>query len=742
MKPHKLRRLMNWLVPLAISATLISPLSIHAQTAAPESILVAQAAAAQSVVITATRAPLPQADAPAATSVVTQEALQDHGSDNLLDGLRGETGVSVIGRPLGGRRVLSLRGMESRHSLMLVNGQRIAASDGVIGNSDFQVDWLAIPEIERIEVVRGPMSVLYGSEALGGVVNIITRRPGDTLAGTARAEGLVAQGDRGGDGHRLGARMDVPLGEQWRLAVSASQIRRQSVASASDARIDELEGRNRLDGAAQLLWLPARGHELLLEHREGNEARWGGARERSGARRYHLSMHDVDRRHSALTWDADWNAALHTQLRAYAGMLDHSNTRTEGVAALRPNRVEERVLDGSAGWQLGAQTFTGGFEHRDEGLRNAAMSGGEGSVAHKAVYLQDEVKLGPVALTLGARHDHHEVYGGRSSPRIYAVWKPAEGWTLKGGAGYGFKAPTLKQVTAGYAEDEGPFTYLANPALQPEINRAVELGLGWQNPGFGVQTMIFHNRVRNLIVPVLVSSTPRPQYLYQNLDVAILKGVELSGEWRIAREVSARLNHQWLDARNDAGERLDRRPRQSFGASIDWHGAGMRGGLRIDHVRGLLLATTTVGAAPEAVPATTTASAYGAWALSKSLELGAGIDNLRTCASRMSRRFMCRPSRHERSGLRSRRAGEGRPAARRAILLSEDQSKPRTHFVMAIRPPSCDDARAGPADRPRAPRQAATTRRSWPSSNAPPNWLACARASTAWGRTAGEPVWC
>ncbi len=628
MKPNKLRRLTASLAPLAISAALTSPFPLLAQTPPPQAVVLAQAAAAQSVVITATRTPLPQADAPAATSVVTQEELQDRGSDNLLDGLRGETGVSVIGRPLGGRRVLSLRGMESRHSLMLVNGQRIAASDGIVGNSDFQMDWLAIPEIERIEVVRGPMSVLYGSEALGGVVNIITRRPGDTFTGSLRAEGLVAQGDQGGDGHRLGARVDLPLGESWRLSVSASQVRRQAVASSSDARIDELEGRNRLDGAAQLLWLPARGHELLLEHREGNEARWGGARERSGARRYHQSMHDVDRRHSALTWDADWHPALHTQLRAYAGMLDHSNSRTEGVAALRPNRVEERVLDGSAGWQLGLQTLTGGFEHRDEGLRNAAMIGGEGSVAHNAVYLQDEVRLGPVALTLGARHDHHEVYGGRSSPRLYAVWKPAEGWTLKGGAGDGFKAPTLKQVTAGYAEDEGPFTYLANPALQPEINRAVELGLGWQNASVGVQTMVFHNRVQNLIVPVLVSSTPRPQYLYQNLDIAILKGVEFSGEWRLTREVSARLNHQWLDARNDAGERLDRRPRQSFGASLDWHGADTRAGLRLDHVRGLLLATTTVGAPAQAVPATTTASAYGAWALSRSLELGAGIDNL------------------------------------------------------------------------------------------------------------------
>jgi outer membrane receptor for ferrienterochelin and colicins len=627
---------------LAALASAVTATAASAQPTPPPS-----PSAPQTIVVTATRHALPQADAPAATSVVTQRELEDRGADDVLEALRGETGVAAIGRPLGGRRVLSLRGMESRHTLMLVDGQRVAATDGVIGNSDFQLDWIALGDIDRIEVVRGPMSVLYGSEALGGVVNIVTRRPGDRLAGRARVEGLIASGDRGGDGHRAGARVDVPLAEAFSLAVGASDTRRQALVSAADARIDELEGQHRTDGSAQLLWRAARGHELLLEHRQGQEDRWGGARERGGQRRYHLSLHDIERRHSALTWDADWSnrtssaGGLRTQLRAYASMLDHHNARTEGVAALRPNRVDETVVDGNAGTTVGAHRLTGGLEWRDEGLRNASLAGGEGSVTHRAAYLQDEWSLGALALTLGARHDRHEVFGGRTSPRLYGVWKPGAAWTVKGGIGWGFKAPTLKQNTAGYAEDEGPFTYAANPALEPEVNRAAEVGVAWQSPAFGVQAMVFHNRVRNLITPVLVSNAPpRPRYEWRNVDVAILKGVETGIDWRVMSALSLKVNHQWLDARDDQGSRLDRRPKNIVGAALEWNGgaAGLqagapwhartRGGLRVDHQRGLLLASTTPGSPPQPVPAFTLVSAYGAHALSATLELGAGIDNL------------------------------------------------------------------------------------------------------------------
>ena len=125
--------------------------------------------APQTIVVTATRHAMAALDAPAAMSVVTREEIAARGADDVLDALRGETGVSLQGRSIGGRKVISLRGMDSKHTLFLVDGRRIGASDGVVGHSDFQYDWIAVEDVDRIEVVRGPLSVLYGSEAMAHV---------------------------------------------------------------------------------------------------------------------------------------------------------------------------------------------------------------------------------------------------------------------------------------------------------------------------------------------------------------------------------------------------------------------------------------------------------------------------------------------------------------------------------------------------------------------------------------------
>ncbi|NWG73565.1 MAG: TonB-dependent receptor plug domain-containing protein, partial [Rubrivivax sp.] len=164
-------------------------------------------AAADTVVVTATRYSVNWVDAPAAISVVPRREIEARGVDNVLDAIRGVPGLSLQGRTIGGRKVISIRGMDSDQTLFLVDGKRVGASDGVMGHSDYEYDWIAVNDIERIEVVRGPLSALYGSEAMGGVVNVITRRPSaERWSGGAAVEGLWPGDDRGGDGWRIGAR--------------------------------------------------------------------------------------------------------------------------------------------------------------------------------------------------------------------------------------------------------------------------------------------------------------------------------------------------------------------------------------------------------------------------------------------------------------------------------------------------------------------------------------------------------
>ena len=589
--------------------------------------------APQTVVVTATRRAMPLVDAPAAMSVVNAEQIADHGADNVFEALLGEAGLSLQGRTIGGRRTLSLRGMEFRHTLFLVDGKRIGGTDGVVGHSDFQYDWVAAEDIERIEVVRGPMSVLYGSEALGGVVNIITRRAGAAWAFTTLAEGHFGDDSLGGDGHRAAARASGPLAATWRVAASVADTRRQALALQEDPRLTELEGRHKHDGALQAWWTPAAGHEVEFEHREGQEDRWANARERSGARRIYESLTSIDRSHGSLAWRAEWPGPwqVHSLLRAYESRVDVGNERNNGVAALRPNNFADRVVEGqlSALLQPG-RALTGGFEVRDERLFNAGLPGGESEARHEAVYAQGEFDLAPaLALTAGLRHDRHERFGHEWSPRAYLVWHATPQWTVKGGVGHGFKAPSLKQISPDYREDEGPNTYFGNASLRPEKSDAAELGIGWDGATTGAQLMAFYSRVDDLIVPRLLRQVgARGEYVFENIDNSRFQGLEAALAWRLPADLAVNANYTYLEAHDALGQRLEKRPRHSASVRLDWRGGPWRAGLAVQYLGGQVLATTTPGQAPQPAPDLTRAAAHVARDLGQGLELSAGVDNL------------------------------------------------------------------------------------------------------------------
>ncbi len=591
----------------------------------------------QTVVVSATRHAMALIDAPAAMTVVTPAQIAERGADNLFEALRGEPGLSPIGRTISGRRNLSIRGLDGRHTLFLIDGMRLGGTDGVVGHSDFQYDWVPVQDIARIEVLRGPMSVLYGAEALGGVVNVITRAPGERWVLGTLVEGSVAEGGLGGDGHRAALSASGPLSDHWRLGVTASDSWRDQITNTAEPRLGDLEGHHKRDGVLRLAWLPAAGHQVDLQHRVGDEDRWAGVRERSGQRRWHVSMHEIQRSHTSLGWQADWGGRAdgswqaRSQLRAYASQVEVRNTRTLGVAALRPQTLDDQVVEGQTSVAPSAgKLLTAGFEWRDEQLDNVGLAGGHGQVRHRALFGQAEwAPLASLALTAGLRHDHHGRFGSQWSPRAYAVWKPAGQWVLKAGIGHGFKAPTLKQISPDYREDEGPYTYFGNPALQPERNRALEAGVGWQGAQAGVQALLFHNRVTNLIVPRLTGSVAgRAQYQFHNIDRARLQGLELEARQRLAGGWQIDANYTCLDATDGNGTRLEKRPRHLLGLQLAWSGGPWLASVRADHHAGQLIAPVVVGQPLQALPDLTRLSAQLSRQLTPALRLSLGVDNL------------------------------------------------------------------------------------------------------------------
>lgn len=588
--------------------------------------------APQTIFITATRYALLAADAPAALSVVTRRDIEARGADNVLDAIRGETGLSLQGRAVGGRKVISIRGLDSRHALFLVDGKRIGASDGVIGASDFQYDWIAVDDIERIEIVRGPMSVLYGSEAVGGVINIITRQPGDAWRFGAMAEGIVADGGRGGNGWRSGVRADGPLGGDFYLRAGVATSKVDAITSPADVRLSELEARDKLDGWLGVSWRGLKGQRFEVEHRQGTEDREANARERGGQRRFHVTFNDIERATTALNWEAEWAAQFETQLRAYRSTIDVENRRTNGVALNVPQKVQEQVLEGQARRPFGdAHALTAGFEARNESLDDPGLPGGRSTLPHRSLFLQDEWTVAePLALTFGARYDKHDRYGNEWSPRAYTVWRASPAWTVKGGYSHGFKVPNLKQVVPG-ARPEGPNTFIGNPDLKPEVSDALEIGVGYAAGPAQAQLMLFDQRVDDLIEVRLVTPGPTPgigTYTYENLSKARLRGVEASWLQPLGQGFSAGLSYTYLDAKNGNGQRLERRPRHSATARFDWQQGAWRVGATLEYAGDQLLPGAPPNTALQKVPDVALLGGHVTVSLPAGLEATLGVRNL------------------------------------------------------------------------------------------------------------------
>lgn len=578
------------------------------------------------VVVTATRSEQNLNDAPASISVVTAEDIRRKGASNLLEAIRGTPGITVTGHGLAGRKTFGIRGADDKHTLVLIDGQRISSTDDYIGHSDYQYGWVPMEQIERIEIIRGPMSALYGSEALGGVVNIITRKAPDEWTARFSLRGDATNG-HGGNGHQASAWVSGGLGEHFDLSMTAEQSRRGSVASDKDPRLTAIESSNRRSGSARLGFTPIQGQRLQADISRTLEDR---AYDTVNSRQvYYRNEYALTREHKSLSWQSDWQA-LRTDMSYAVSSFDVTNRRSNGVAATRPQYLRDRIWNGNAYFSLGKRhDFTLGAEHRNEYLRNDGMIGGSDEVDHQSVYLQDEIRLlDDLGLTLGGRYDHHGTFGSRFSPRAYTVWHATDRLTVKAGFGTAFRAPTLKQSSSSYVGAEGPHTFLGNSDIKPEISRSYELGLSWQGDRSSYSATVFESSIKNLISTRLVSiQGVRRTYIYDNIARSRLRGMELATSQSLTHGFSVDASVNLLHSRNrDTGEDLPYRPSVSSSTTLRWQQGQVDAGLEWQYIGRQYMSDESNALAR--APGYSLFHANVRYALNRQVDLRAGITNL------------------------------------------------------------------------------------------------------------------
>jgi vitamin B12 transporter len=489
---------------------------------------------AEQVVVTATAAPSEESSVGAATTVITREEIERRGYRRVTDVLRGVPGLDVAQSGADGALTsVFMRGANSTGALLLVDGVRMNSES--FGGYDFSM--LTTENVERIEIVRGPFSALYGSDALGGVIQIFTRSGSGTHGLSGRASGEAGNAGRG-EGE-----VSAAYGEG---AIGVSASGRAATVDNDRPNSDWKQW----SGAARLDWAPAEHARLGLEASilDGESGVPGPV--------------GAETPHSRSTWREE-RFALPASFRPAEG---HDATVIVDTVRSTPtfsnpdfgytDRTTVRSYQGRAAdtWTSGPSRLTG-FVSYDRGeVDDVDTFGTNLDGSHTTLWgvgAEETLKLGRGwLLTAGLRYDNHSQFGDAWSPRASLVWNSADAlWKVRAAGGSAFRAPTVGELY---------YPFSGNADLKPERSRSWEVGAERTTGGGSgrVEVTLFWNEFRDLIVFDFAS------FQDKNIQNARTRGVEVAFRQDLTAAVSVDVGYTWLDAQDlTAGTDLIRRPR-------------------------------------------------------------------------------------------------------------------------------------------------------------------------------------
>ncbi|MBI6137134.1 TonB-dependent receptor [Serratia plymuthica] len=512
----------------------------------------------QTIVVTAAGYEQTQEDAPASITVIDGKDLRKRSFQNLGDAVRDVEGVVVNGS--ANETDISIRGMPADYTLLLVDGKRQSGRDSrVNGNSGYEQSFVPpAAAIERIEVIRGPMSSLYGSDAIGGVINVITRKVSREWGGSFSYDYSARQHSDQGNAGQTQFYLNGPLmSDVLGLQVWGRYLDRQA-----DDDVQTTNGFTKAkhkDITARLSFTPTPNQDFLLEggvtrlkNGDGVSANWA-TREQKNNRDHWSASHE-----GRWGW-ATSNLSLSQEKTSREGLA--SSTQTDVLG--RKPEIKNTVFDAKLIVPTDYHVITSGVQWNESALTDWNQAAGDRKnykfdVVQKAVFAEDEWRLTEnFALTTGLRLDHHEQYGNHFNPRLYGVWHVSDEWTLKGGVARGFKAPELRAVIDDYAVlRRNTYVMFGNSGLKPETSTNYELSALWNNrDNLSAGATVFYNDFKDKLSTVTTDQMWGRYIIMErvNIDKAVIKGVELNGRWQIVRSVSLKGNFTYTDSEQKSG---------------------------------------------------------------------------------------------------------------------------------------------------------------------------------------------
>lgn len=579
-----------------------------------------------------------------ASTITAAEIERRPPTNDLSDIIRRAPGVNLTGNSASGargnNRQIDIRGMGPENTLILVDGKPVSSRNAVRygwnGDRDTRGDtnWVPAEEVERIDVIRGPAAARYGSGAMGGVVNIITKRPTDKLSGSVTYYLNQPEDNDEGNTNRVGIRLSGPLTDKLSFRLSGNYNKTNADArdiNAGRAETDAngtpstsgREGVTNKDVRSTFIWQADAQNALDFDFgfsRQGND--YAGDTMNNANSEFSDSLYGTEtnrmyRENLGLTHRGDYSWGTS---RASIGYDYTRNARQqEGLAGgpegapidggfetarLRNLRTAGEInVPFTAGVK---QVATIGGEYLRESLDDPSgtrQTYGSGSIGNTgygdrpskakqnsyAAFIENNMEAGTrTILTPGVRFDHSDNFGSNWSPSLNASFQATDRLTLKGGVARAYKAPNLYQSNPNYllysrgngclaSQSNANGCYLVgNEALRPEISVNKEIGFEYDTGSWRGSAAYFRNDYKNKIVAGtdFLYRLPNGARVLQwtNSGKAVVEGFEGNLFVPLTNTVDWNTNFTYmLQSKNkDNGEPLSIIPKYTVNSTLDW----------------------------------------------------------------------------------------------------------------------------------------------------------------------------
>ena len=689
--PNFVMRKLVWLMGLSFGA---------ACSAQAQSVQVAAATSLREVVVSGSRSAQDPDELPMSIDVIGPQDLESQQIHDIRDLAKDLPNVSVKRAPArftlasgntgrDGNAGFNIRGLDGNRVLLLEDGIRMPRSYVFSANA-FGRDYFDIGLVKRVEVVRGPVSVLYGSDGVAGLVNFITYEPSDFLTNGKTFGGRAAVSASSDDngvsvGTTLAGRASDTV--EWLIGVNASRADALKNMGSNDAANTTRTTPNpETDRGTSLLgkWVVRpnadQKHVLTFEHveKKADYNLLSAVAVAATASTSTLgSIANTTMQRDRLTWDARYQlgAAVADSLQT---VLSYQSAGSREIATEDRNTAADRVRNTTYDedtWQLGLQANkllrSGDTAHKltygVDTTRASIQTLGTGVTppagetfplkrfpdtveSSAALYLQDEAMLGDWTITPGLRLDRFKIDARQAgfaatpvslsdsavSPKLGVLYRATPQWSVFGNVASGFKAPNAGQVNAFFENVTQFYKTIPNPKLKPEKSQNFEIGARGHLDALTLDVAAFTGRFKDLIedsVQVGGAGTAANPTVFQSINVgnARISGFEVKGNWDWGRVAGGQLTtpFNYGTARgkdSDTGKPLDSIDPAKIRAGVQY--ATNAWDLRLDLAHHAAKKQSDTNAALFVTPAATTLDLGGQWRIRKDLRLNATVANL------------------------------------------------------------------------------------------------------------------